>query len=160
MPGLLCMLRGISFHIYAVLTCTMLHLVSHRYLTLLACTDRSGRHYVSRPRHSRRCKGVLCPAHAYLGNLRSFLPNARDAGTSEQSPPSVLGGHYQALRDEAIIPIWKPSGCFAIQSFKQPWFISVSQPEPGIAIGSTRSGQLPCTPYHSTNFGFRPGCEG
>jgi hypothetical protein len=27
MPGLLCMLRGISFHIYAVLTCTMLHLV-------------------------------------------------------------------------------------------------------------------------------------
>jgi hypothetical protein len=28
MPGLLCMLRGISFHIYAVLTCTMLHLVS------------------------------------------------------------------------------------------------------------------------------------
>jgi len=28
MPGLLCMLRGISFHIYAVLTCTMLHLVA------------------------------------------------------------------------------------------------------------------------------------
>ena len=28
MPGLLCMMRGISFHIYAVLTCTMLHLVS------------------------------------------------------------------------------------------------------------------------------------
>jgi hypothetical protein len=28
MPGLLCMLRGLSFHIYAVLTCTMLHLVS------------------------------------------------------------------------------------------------------------------------------------
>lgn len=27
MPGLLCMMRGISFHIYAVLTCTMLHLV-------------------------------------------------------------------------------------------------------------------------------------
>lgn len=27
MPGLLCMVRGISFHIYAVLTCTMLHLV-------------------------------------------------------------------------------------------------------------------------------------
>jgi hypothetical protein len=53
MPGLLCMLRGISFHIYAVLTCTMLHLVSHRYLTLLACTNRSGRYYVPRPRHSR-----------------------------------------------------------------------------------------------------------
>jgi hypothetical protein len=32
MPGLLCMLRGISFHIYAVLTCTMLHLVSRSYL--------------------------------------------------------------------------------------------------------------------------------
>jgi hypothetical protein len=29
MPGLLCMMRGISFHIYAVLTCTMLHLVRH-----------------------------------------------------------------------------------------------------------------------------------
>lgn len=28
LPGLLCMLRGISFTIYAVLTCTMLHLVS------------------------------------------------------------------------------------------------------------------------------------
>jgi hypothetical protein len=28
MPGLLCMLRGMSFTIYAVLTCTMLHLVS------------------------------------------------------------------------------------------------------------------------------------
>ncbi|KAI4617809.1 hypothetical protein J4E83_006141 [Alternaria metachromatica] len=28
MPGLLCMMRGISFHIYAVLTCTMLHLVA------------------------------------------------------------------------------------------------------------------------------------
>lgn len=27
MPGLLCAMRGISFHIYAVLTCTMLHLV-------------------------------------------------------------------------------------------------------------------------------------
>lgn len=28
MPGLLCMVRGMSFTIYAVLTCTMLHLVS------------------------------------------------------------------------------------------------------------------------------------
>lgn len=28
MPGLLCMVRGISFHIYAILTCTMLHLVA------------------------------------------------------------------------------------------------------------------------------------
>ncbi|KAH7087183.1 hypothetical protein FB567DRAFT_443471 [Paraphoma chrysanthemicola] len=28
MPGLLCMLRGISFHIYSVLSCTMLHLVA------------------------------------------------------------------------------------------------------------------------------------
>lgn len=28
MPGILCMVRGISFHVYAVLTCTMLHLVS------------------------------------------------------------------------------------------------------------------------------------
>ncbi|CAA9964483.1 Fungal-trans multi-domain protein [Pyrenophora teres f. maculata] len=28
MPGLLCQMRGISFHIYAVLTCTMLHLVA------------------------------------------------------------------------------------------------------------------------------------
>ncbi|KAH8732887.1 hypothetical protein GQ44DRAFT_600786 [Phaeosphaeriaceae sp. PMI808] len=28
MPGLLCMLRGISYHIYSVLTCTMLHLVA------------------------------------------------------------------------------------------------------------------------------------
>lgn len=28
LPGLLCMQRGISFTIYAVLTCTMLHLVS------------------------------------------------------------------------------------------------------------------------------------
>ncbi|KAL6168458.1 hypothetical protein ACJQWK_06099 [Exserohilum turcicum] len=33
MPGLLCMMRGISFHIYAVLTCTMLHLVA------LTCPD-------------------------------------------------------------------------------------------------------------------------
>jgi hypothetical protein len=30
LPGLLCMQRGISFTIYAVLTCTMLHLVSTR----------------------------------------------------------------------------------------------------------------------------------
>jgi hypothetical protein len=29
LPGLLCMQRGISFTIYAVLTCTMLHLVSY-----------------------------------------------------------------------------------------------------------------------------------
>jgi hypothetical protein len=28
LPGLLCMIRGISFTVYAVLTCTMLHLVS------------------------------------------------------------------------------------------------------------------------------------
>ncbi|EUC37413.1 hypothetical protein COCCADRAFT_85714 [Bipolaris zeicola 26-R-13] len=28
MPGLLCAVRGISFHIYALLTCTMLHLVA------------------------------------------------------------------------------------------------------------------------------------
>lgn len=28
LPGLLCMLRGISFTVYSVLTCTMLHLVS------------------------------------------------------------------------------------------------------------------------------------
>lgn len=42
MPGLLCMLRGISFHIYCVLTCTMLHLVCNPFTlhALLANTVR------------------------------------------------------------------------------------------------------------------------
>jgi len=32
LPGLLCMVRGLSFTVYSVLTCTMLHLVSFRVL--------------------------------------------------------------------------------------------------------------------------------
>jgi hypothetical protein len=37
LPGLLCMVRGLSFTVYSVLTCTMLHLVGCVYL-LLAIT--------------------------------------------------------------------------------------------------------------------------
>lgn len=37
-PGLLCMQRGINFVIYAVLTCTMVHLVSSPIIIILAGT--------------------------------------------------------------------------------------------------------------------------
>jgi hypothetical protein len=39
MPGLLCMLRGMSYTIYAILTCTMLHLVSRAPATISKFTD-------------------------------------------------------------------------------------------------------------------------
>lgn len=41
LPGLLCMQRGISFTIYAVLTCTMLHLVSTLFVNSGHSIDRS-----------------------------------------------------------------------------------------------------------------------
>lgn len=40
MPGLLCAVRGISFHIYALLTCTMLHLVSCRLQLWYTLTNK------------------------------------------------------------------------------------------------------------------------
>jgi hypothetical protein len=46
MPGLLCMLRGISFHIYGILTCTMLHLVSQPAINVEHGTNNTGRNYL------------------------------------------------------------------------------------------------------------------
>jgi hypothetical protein len=48
--GLMCMQRGMSFTIYSVLTCTMLHLVRCHLLAYVCGTDPLGCHYLSSPR--------------------------------------------------------------------------------------------------------------
>jgi hypothetical protein len=50
MVGLMCMQRGISFTIYCVLTCTMLHLVGLDVSSTILETDSVGLHHFSRPR--------------------------------------------------------------------------------------------------------------
>lgn len=47
LPGLLCMIRGISFTVYAILTCTMLHLVSTTSCVLFFSLIFAGRHHLS-----------------------------------------------------------------------------------------------------------------
>ena len=76
MPGLLCMMRGISFHIYAVLTCTMLHLVRGNACRPLLKTNKPGCYYLPGPRHQCGCQGILCTTYADLGNMRPFISNA------------------------------------------------------------------------------------
>jgi hypothetical protein len=97
MPGLLCMLRGISFHIYAVLTCTMLHLVSGSHFTPSNCTNSSGCGYLPRPRYQHGRQRFLRTAHAHPRDLWPIFPNARNAGTGQQSPSSILCRHHEAL---------------------------------------------------------------
>ena len=65
LPGLLCMIRGISFTVYAVLTCTMLHLVSPKHYTVLVKLIALGCNYLSRSRPEQRRARVLRPTHAY-----------------------------------------------------------------------------------------------
>jgi hypothetical protein len=83
MPGLLCMLRGISFHIYAVLTCTMLHLVSCSHFTLSNCTNSSGCGHLPRSRYQHGRQRFLRTAHAHSRDLWPLFPNARNAGTGQ-----------------------------------------------------------------------------
>lgn len=106
LPGLLCMIRGISFTIYAILTCTMLHLVSSICLMLSFNLNVVGCHHLSRSRFKQRCARVLCPPHAHLGRVRAVLANAGDAAASGQPSAGVLCGCEQTLRAQANVSVW------------------------------------------------------
>jgi hypothetical protein len=69
LPGLLCMQRGINFTIYAILTCTMIHLVSfckfwEAFLTTTDCGHFAGSCV------SWRCARVLHTSYASIGAVR------------------------------------------------------------------------------------------
>lgn len=83
MPGLLCMLRGMSFTIYSVLTCTMLHLVSFLNPCLPASTNHSGCHHLSGPRHQSGRARLFCQTYARAGSLCTILADARDASPGQ-----------------------------------------------------------------------------
>lgn len=66
LSGFLCMQRGINFVIYAVLTCTMIHLVRLASLTAQSPTDLfPGGNYISRPRFLHGCQRLLYAPHAH-----------------------------------------------------------------------------------------------
>jgi hypothetical protein len=64
----------------------------------------------------QRREGVLCEAHADLGDVRPSLANARNATASEQSAPGVLRGYHKTVRLETDVSIWKPSGTSTVKS--------------------------------------------
>lgn len=81
--GLICMQRGINFVIYAVLTCTMVHLVRPLDGVNGRSTDHAlGCGNISRSRVQQRFKGLLHAPHADTGNLHYGLATARDADTN------------------------------------------------------------------------------
>ncbi|KAH3992702.1 hypothetical protein HBH98_204760 [Parastagonospora nodorum] len=81
MPGLLCMLRGISFHIYAVLTCTMLHLVA------ITCPDPDihgdAREFFVR--HMRILE--TCGPHFPMPEMQQQVNSLRQAFSADISKP-------------------------------------------------------------------------
>ena len=87
LSGLLCMQRGISFVIYSVMTCTMIHLVGlpHLEAWLISLTNREGCYYVARPRIQLRCQGILYPPHAHSGKVHFRLAHARNADQHRRS---------------------------------------------------------------------------
>ena len=97
--GLLCMLRGISFTIYSILTCTMLHLVSGlRVKRLMAPSNIDiGCHHLPGPRAQQRCAGILCAPHAHPGDMHSLVAHAGDAPAGQQPSPGLLRRCHQAI---------------------------------------------------------------
>ncbi|KAL5116257.1 hypothetical protein ACEQ8H_005815 [Pleosporales sp. CAS-2024a] len=81
MPGLLCMLRGISFHIYSVLTCTMLHLVA------ITCPDpdihSDAREFFVR--HMRILE--TCGPHFPMPEMQAQVNSLRQAFSADITKP-------------------------------------------------------------------------
>ncbi|KAJ4985998.1 hypothetical protein SVAN01_08476 [Stagonosporopsis vannaccii] len=84
MPGLLCMLRGMSFTIYAVLTCTMLHLVA------ITCPDpdinRDARDFFVR--HMRVLEA--CAPSWPMPEMQAQVNSLRQAFTADITKPFEL----------------------------------------------------------------------
>ncbi|KAJ4404378.1 hypothetical protein N0V91_005899 [Didymella pomorum] len=84
MPGLLCMLRGMSFTIYAVLTCTMLHLVA------ITCPDpdinRDARDFFVR--HMRVLEA--CAPSWPMPEMQAQVNSLRQAFSADVSKPFEL----------------------------------------------------------------------
>ncbi|KAK1911833.1 hypothetical protein P3342_010917 [Pyrenophora teres f. teres] len=84
MPGLLCQMRGISFHIYAVLTCTMLHLVA------VTCPDPDINHEARDffVRHVRILE-TMSP-HFPMPEMQQQVNSLRQAFSADCSKPFEL----------------------------------------------------------------------
>ncbi|OSS49817.1 hypothetical protein B5807_06060 [Epicoccum nigrum] len=84
MPGLLCMLRGMSFTIYAVLTCTMLHLVA------ITCPDpdinRDARDFFVR--HMRVLEA--CAPSWPMPEMQAQVNSLRQAFSADTTKPFEL----------------------------------------------------------------------
>ncbi|KAF1837461.1 hypothetical protein BDW02DRAFT_491313 [Decorospora gaudefroyi] len=84
MPGLLCMMRGISFHIYAVLTCTMLHLVA------MTCPDPDI-HHDARDFFVRHMRVLETIAPSFpMPEMQQQVNSLRQAFSADVSKPFEL----------------------------------------------------------------------
>lgn len=84
--GLLYMQRGVSFAIYCILTCTMLHLVSLCVYphTSEDSPNSAGRNNLPRPSIQRRRARLLYPAYACPRKVFIRMAHARDAGADRR----------------------------------------------------------------------------
>lgn len=97
--GLLCMVRGINFTVYTILTCTMIHLVHTLPVTLvnvkqtdtlIDCLD------IPRSRVQLGCSRLFHTTHEGIGAM-SFLVHARDTGTDQRLTQRLFGRHQPAV---------------------------------------------------------------
>ena len=90
--GLACMQRGLSFPIYAILSCVMVHLVRQRHsASARSITNGStGRHYLSRTYLQPRRERVLHPAYARPRKVYLRMADARGRSTNSWSPCCFL----------------------------------------------------------------------
>jgi hypothetical protein len=122
MPGLLCMLRGISFHIYAVLTCTMLHLVSE--FTSHSCAGLTVQ------------VAITCPdPHIHSDAREFFVRHMRILETCGPSfPMPEMQQQVNSLRQAFSADITKPFEIKSTFPFGSPQVAPQSSPQ-----GSYRS---------------------
>lgn len=98
MEGLMCMQRGISFTIYCVLTCNMLHLVGIPRLPYCPETDNVGFYHIPRPSPEHRGPRLLRPPHAHLGAMYTALANARSSCPDQCIAGSLFSRHEPTFR--------------------------------------------------------------
>ena len=99
LSGLLCMQRGINFVIYAVLTCTMIHLVgrneSIRFLE--SVNIYPGRYHIPRSCFQFGRQRLFYSPYADTRKLYIYLAYAGHADSDRCSPRSVFRRHNQAI---------------------------------------------------------------
>jgi hypothetical protein len=91
LPGMMCMQRGISFTVYCVLTCVMLHLVSLRSFSFISeLTIVIGFYHIPRSRAQLRSSRLLRSPHATIGGMHPTLAPSRGPSPGQQLTRSFL----------------------------------------------------------------------